>query len=201
MPLQSTYAYKEVKVKILLIILSILSSFFANLEKKTLQSDFAVTIEEGKGNVTQVSGSVTMQGTAFVFEMTGTKAAYDGKTMYIYSPETDELTLTEPDEEELVESNPLLFAKAVSEACEVTERKSDDGTKTIVTLVPEDPEYVGVAKCVLTIRTADLMPLQLEVKEGQKNTLLRLKNPKWVTIQPVFTIEPEETTFVNDLRL
>ena len=83
---------------ILLIILSILSSFFANLEKKTLQSDFAVTIEEGKGNVTQVSGSVTMQGTAFAFEMTGTKAAYDGKTMYIYSPETDELTLTEPDE-------------------------------------------------------------------------------------------------------
>ena len=45
------------------------------------------------------------------------------------------------------------------------------------------------------------MPFQLEVKEGQKNTLLRLKNPKWVTIQPVFTIEPEETTFVNDLRL
>lgn len=188
-------------MKLLLIILSILSSFFANLEKRTLQSDFAVTVEEGKGNVTQVTGSITMQGKAFAFEMTDTKAAYDGKTMYIYSPETDELTLTEPDEEELVESNPLLFAKAVSEACEVTERTSEDGTKTIVTLVPEDPEYVGVAKCVLTIRTADLMPLQLEVKEGQKNTLLRLKDPKWVSIKPVFTIEPEETTFVNDLRL
>ena len=187
-------------MKLVLIILTILSSFLTNLETKILKTDFVATVEEEAGAPISYPGSLTMQGSKFTLSISGINAAYDGKTMYIYSPETDELTLTEPDEEELVASNPLLFAKAVSEACEVTERKSEDGTKTIVTLVPEDPEYVGVAKCVLTIRTADLMPLQLEVKEGQKNTLLRLKNPKWVTIQPVFTIEPKETTFVNDLR-
>lgn len=187
-------------MKLLLIILSILSSFFANLEKKTLQSDFVVTVEEGHRGMSQYPGSITMKGKLFRFTTSGINAAYDGKTMYTYSDETEELTLTNPTEEELAETNPLVFAKAVADVCTVTETADKNGVQTTLTLIPNDPEYVGVTKFVLKIRNADLMPLQLEVRERQKTTTLKLTNPTFLQKTPKFTIEPDETTFVNDLR-
>lgn len=187
-------------MKLLMILLSILSSFFANLEQKTLQSDFSVSLQDGQQVTENYAGSITMHGQYFTFLMGDNKAAFDGKTMYVYSPETEELTLTEPTEEELIESNPLLYAKAVADVCEVSEQPSKDGTQTIVTLVPADQSQ-GVNRFILKIRNSDLMPLQLEVKEGMKTTLLRMINPAFTQTVPEFTIEPEETTFVNDLRL
>lgn len=187
-------------MKFLVIILSILSAFFANLEKKTLQSDFVVAVDEGQQGMAHYPGSVTMKGKLFTLTAAGIHAAYDGQTMYSYSEETEELTLTNPTEEELAESNPLLFAKAVADVCTVTEKANKDGSQTIITLVPEDAEQVGVDRFVLKVRNSDLMLLQLEVKEGKKVTTLKLNNPKWVSEKPTFTIEPDETTFVNDLR-
>ena len=187
-------------MKLLLIILSILSSFFANLEKKTLQSDFVVTVDEGPQGMAHYPGSITMKGKLFALTASGIHAAYDGQTMYSYSEETEELTLTNPTEEELAESNPLLFAKAVADVCTATEKASKDGSQTTITLVPEDPEVVGVDRFILKVRNGDMMPLQLEVREGKKVTTLKLSNPKYVSDRPTFTIEPDETTFVNDLR-
>lgn len=186
-------------MKVLLIILTILSSFFANLEKKTLRSDFVVTVDEGSRDKTPYPGSITMRGNLFEFTAYGIHAAYDGKTMYSYSDETEELTLTYPTEEELAETNPLLFAQAVADICTATEKTGKDSTQTIITLVPKDPTQ-GVDRFVLKIRRADLMPLQIEMREGTKTTTLRLTNPVFETKIPSFVIEPEETTFVNDLR-
>ena len=187
-------------MKLLAIILSILSAFFSNLETKTLQSDFSLRIQEDQQVPANYTGSITMRGQCFTFEMADNRAAYDGKTMYVYSEETEELTLTEPTKEELTESNPLLFAQAVVEACTVKEETDKDGVHTLITLVPEDEANIGVNRLVLKIRTSDLMPIQLDVREKSKVTTLKMTNPKFVTKTPSFTIEPEETTFVNDLR-
>ena len=186
-------------MKLLVIILSILSAFFANLEKKTLQSDFVVAVDEGQQGMAHYPGSVTMKGKLFTLTAAGIHAAYDGQTMYSYSEETEELTLTYPTEEELAETNPLLFAQAVADICTATEKTGKDSTQTIITLVPKDPTQ-GVDRFVLKIRRADLMPLQIEMREGTKTTTLRLTNPVFETKIPSFVIEPEETTFVNDLR-
>lgn len=187
-------------MKLLFIICSILSAFFTNLENKTLQSDYVVTVDEGQKGMAHYPGSITMHGRQFLLSMSGTTSAFDGKTMYSYSEETEELTLTEPTEEELIEAIPLLFAKAVADVCTVTEKTNKDGTQTTITLVPEDSKDVGVDRFILKVRNSDLMPQQIEVREGQRTTILKLNNPKFVSKTPEFTIEPEETTFVNDLR-
>ena len=186
-------------MKLLLIIVSILTSFLTNLETKTLQSDFTITVSEEVNAPMNFPGQITMQGDKFRLAMMAIEAAYDGKTMYMYSGDTDELTLTNPSDQELIESNPLLFAKAISDQCTASERTTADGQQTIITLVPND-QSMGVNRFVLKVRNADLMPLQLEIKEGQANSTLRLTNPTFITTAPSFVIEPEETTFVNDLR-
>ena len=187
------------KMRMLLIILSVLSSFLTNLESKILQSDFVATVEESADAPMTYLGSLTMQGRRFTLSMYGVEAAYDGETMYMYSAETDELTLTQPTEEELIQSNPLLFAKAVADVCTVTERTSSDGKQTTVTLVPED-QSAGILRFVLKVRNSDLMPLRIEVKETDKTSVLQLTNPSFVNTAPSFVLKPDETTFVNDLR-
>lgn len=182
----------------LLVILTILSSFLTNLENKTLQSDFTVTVSEEVNAPMNYPGAIVMSGDKFRLDMFNLEAAYDGKTMYMYSAETDELTLSNPTEQELVETNPLLYAKALVPVCNVTERTSNE--QTIITLTPKD-QSIGINRFTLRIRTADLMPLSAEIKEGKKTSTLKMKNPKFITSKQDFVLTPEKDTYVNDMRL
>lgn len=190
-----------IRMSTLLTILTILSSFLTNLETKTLQSDFTITVAEEVNAPMNYPGELSMHGSCFKVEMFNVEAAYDGKTMYMYSPETDELTLTNPTEQELLESNPLLYAKALVPVCNIVERTSQDGSQTIVTLTPKD-QSIGINRFVLKIRNSDLMPLSVEIKEGKKTSTLKMKEPKFVQgIKEAYVITPEKDTYVNDMRL
>ena len=187
-------------MKLLLIIVSILTSFLTNLETKTLQSDFTITVSEEVNAPMNFPGQITMQGDKFRLAMMAIEAAYDGKTMYMYSGDTDELTLTNPSEQELLEANPFRYAQALVDVCNVTEKASQDGKQTIITLTPKD-QSIGINRFVLHVRDADLMPLKAEIKEGKKTSSLKLKEPKFVSGAQQFVIVPEKSTFVNDMRL
>ena len=190
-----------IRMSTLLTILTILSSFLANLETQTLQSDFTITVAEEVNAPMNYPGELSMHGPCFKVEMFNIEAAYDGKTMYMYSPETDELTLTNPTEQELLESNPLLYAKALVPVCNIVERTSQDGSQTIVTLTPKD-QSIGINRFVLKIRNSDLMPLSVEIKEGKKTSTLKMKEPKFVQgAKEAYVITPEKDTYVNDMRL
>jgi len=198
---------------LLVILTTVLSTFLANLETKTMQSDFTVTVAEEVNAPMNYPGTLTMHGELFRITMFGIDAAYDGKTLYMYSAETDELTLSNPLEQELIETNPFLFAKAMADVCNVTEHTTADGMQTIITLTPQDPERLpdgtgraasaekGITKFVLRVRNTDLLPLQVEIKEGKKTSTLKLKDPKYVAPLSNYTIEATDfETFVNDLR-
>ena len=117
----------------------------------------------------------------------------------MYNPDIDELTLTNPTEQELVEANPFLYAKALVDVCNVTERATQDGKMTIITLTPKD-QSIGINRFVLKVRNSDLVPLSVEIKEGKKTTLLKMTDPKFVQQQPKYEIQPDKNTLVNDMR-
>ena len=185
-------------MKTILMILTVLGSFLANLETKTLQTDFNVTVAEAADAPMNYPGSITVSGERFVLTMFGLDAAYDGQTMYVYSAETDELTLSNPSPIELVQVNPFLFAKTMAGQCTVTEK--EEGEQTVITLTPNN-EFAEVNRFVLRVRNSDLIPLQLDIKEGTRSTTLKSTNPAFVTTLPKFEIVPEGDTFVNDMRL
>ena len=189
-------------MKLLLIILSVLSSFLANLETKTLQSDLTVTVSEEVNAPMNYPGSLTMQGRMFKLSMFSIEAAYDGKTLYMYAPDTDELTLTNPTDQELLEANPFLYAKALVPVCNVVERPvtGNPSPVTLITLTPKD-QSIGINRFVLKVRNADLMPLSLEIKEGKKTSTLKLKEPKFVLDKQDYKIVPVKDTYINDMRL
>ena len=189
-------------MKTILLIVSVLTSFLTNLETKTLHSEFTVTVSEQVNAPMNYPGELTMCGQQFRLKMFNLNAAYDGQTMYMYSPETDELTLTNPTEQELLETNPFLYAQALVPVCNVTERPvtGNPFPVTLITLTPKD-QSIGINRFVLKVRTADLLPLSVEIKEGNKTSVLKMKDPSFITGKQEYILTPDKNTFVNDMRL
>ena len=184
-------------MKLLIITLTILQSLFSTLEQKTLQSDFSITITQEQTQPMTYAGTLAMRNQKFALEFIGIEAAYDGQTLYMYSEDTEELTLSTPTEEELIQTNPFLYARALLPLCEYAEKAVGD--KTQITLTPRD-QSLGINKFVLRLVTTTLLPVSAEIHESDgKVTTLRLNNPEYKNECPKFSIEKPEA-FINDLR-
>lgn len=174
-----------------------LDTFLQTLADHTLHSDFVITISEGASQPMNYPGTITMRGDRFTLEMFDMEAAYDGKTLYVYSATTDELTLSTPTEQELMEANPFLYAQALSKVCTITEQTTAPQALTII-LTPND-QSVGIQRFTLRIEKETMLPSSIEIKEGKQLTTLRLTNPTYTTDIPSFTITKPDA-FLNDLR-
>lgn len=174
-----------------------LDTFLQTLADHTLHSDFVITISEGASQPMNYPGTITMRGDRFSLEMFDMEAAYDGKTLYVYSATTDELTLSTPTEQELMEANPFLYAQALSKVCTITEQTTAPQALTII-LTPND-QSVGIQRFTLRIEKETMLPSSIEIKEGKQLTTLRLTNPTYTTDIPSFTITKPDA-FLNDLR-
>ena len=184
-------------MKLLIITLTILQSLFSTLEQKTLQSDFSITITQEQTQPMTYAGTLAMRDQKFALEFIGIEAAYDGQTLYMYSEDTEELTLSTPTQEELIQTNPFLYARALLPLCEYAEKAVGD--KTQITLTPRD-QSLGINKFVLRLVTTTLLPVAAEIHESDgKVTTLRLNNPEYKNECPKFSIEKPEA-FINDLR-
>ena len=195
-------------MKLLLIILTVLQSLLATLEQKTLVSDFTMTYTQSPIANSQpmtYTGNLAMHGKQFSLSMFNMEAAYDGNTLYMYSDELEELSLSTPTEEELVQTNPFLYAQALLPVCQYAEKVVGD--KTQITLTPtsnsQSPianSQPPIAKFVLRVTTATLLPTMVEIHETEGPlTILRLNNARYTNETPSFIIE-KEGAFINDLR-
>ncbi|MCQ2346832.1 MAG: outer membrane lipoprotein carrier protein LolA [Paludibacteraceae bacterium] len=188
----------------MLLLLTILQSFFSTMEQKTLQSDLTVTIAEQVSQPLSYTGKLTLHGDLFLLNMMDMEAAYDGSTLYVYNTGTDELMLSTPSEEELLEANPMRYAKALQKVCNITERQSKDGLHTYITFTPKD-QSLGVQRFVLRLKhvvkadVTTLYPESIEMKEGNKTTTLQFRNPQYITAKTQFILN-KPNAFINDLR-
>ena len=105
-------------MKLLFVILTVLQSLLATLEQKTLISDFSLSIAEQQAQPITYTGDLAMHGKQFTLSMFAMDAAYDGSTLYMYSEDTEELTLSTPSEEELIQTNPFLYPQALLPICQ-----------------------------------------------------------------------------------
>ena len=187
-------------MKLLFITLTVLQSLLATLEQKTLVSEFSISIAEQPSQPITYTGDLAIRGRLFRLSMFSMDAAYDGYTLYTYSDDVEELTLSTPTDEELVQTNPFLYAQALLPVCRYAEKTVGD--KTQIPLTPNSPvNYTAViTKFVLRVTTATLLPSTVEIHEdGGKVTTLRLTNAHYTDEIPSFTIE-KDGAFINDLR-
>ena len=174
-----------------------LDTFLQTLADHTLRSDFVISISEDASQPMNYPGTITMRGDRFTLEIFDMEAAFDGKTLYVYSATTDELTLSTPTEQELMEANPFLYAQALSKVCTITEQTAAPQALTI-TLTPND-QSAGIQRFTLRIEKETMLPSSIEIKEGKQLTTLRLTNPTYTADIPSFILTKPDA-FLNDLR-
>jgi hypothetical protein len=180
-----------------LILLTVLQSLFSNLEQKTLQSNFTIAQTQVTQAATTYYGSLKMRGNKFIISMQDMDAAYDGKTLYVYSEDVEELTLTNPTKQELLETNPILYAKSLLPVCKYTEKVVGD--KTQITLTPNN-QTSGIKKFILRVTISTLLPSSIEIHETNGSiTTLQFTGAKYTTENPSFKLS-KPGAFINDLR-
>lgn len=177
----------------------VLSAFLLKTEKSTLRTEFSLTVADNASQPFTYSGTLEMRGERFLVSLFGTEAAYDGRTLYVYSEDTDELTLSAPSEDELTESNPLLFAKALQLKSSVRFSAANKNTRLhALDIIPEHKE-AGVNKIVLKIDKESLLPVEIRVYEGSQTTTVAFRNAAFSDAAPRCTISKPDA-FLNDLR-
>lgn len=186
----------------LLVLLGILTSFLGELEKSTLSSDCVLTVSSEQSQDFSYPGSVVIEGDRFALSMFDMEVAYDGQTLYMYSSDSQELTLSHPGEEELQQTNPLRFAKALVNVSRVEEKESKSGNQ-VVTLYPNDLS-AGVVRFTLVLDEAGKLPVSIEIKEVNKSSRLVFVTPHLSSVtrpspDSRFQLSKPEA-FLNDLR-
>lgn len=157
---------------LLVILTTTLASFLTGLETKTLQTDFTLTVAENATQPLNITGTITVHGEQFVLSALDYEAAYDGKTLYLWQPDTQELTLSTPSQDELLEVNPFLFAKALNDA----------GKK--VDFVLNDKQ----------------LPVRAQMTDGKTAYSLTFRNPQYITTPVKYSISAPEGAYINDVR-
>ncbi len=180
-------------------LLSILQSLFALLGQKTMSTNFTITVQENAAQPVSYTGKLDMHGEQFMLEAFGTLASFDGTTLYMYNQDANELTLSTPTRDELYQANPLLFAKAMAEACEVTEQTS--GNITTLTFLPK--ERVAIDRITMKVKyvakTEEYIPTLITLKEGLRTTTVHFRNLRYSDELNDYVLKPNGA-YINDVR-
>ena len=189
-----------------ILLLSILQALFALLGQKTMSTDFTITVQQQKSQPISYTGSMTMHGEQFLLEAFGTQASYDGSTLFVYNIDANELTLSTPTREELYEANPLLFAQAMADACDVSETTAQG--LTTITLVPKDPK-IGIDRITMKVKEAskgkgstpekEYQPTTIVLKEPNQTTTVKFTNLRYSDDLQQYVLMPQGA-FINDIR-
>lgn len=197
--------------------MEIAEQFISKIEKQLLTADYSIELLTGTQRQQVVSGKLQMLGNCFRMTILSTEAAFDGKTLYMYQKETNELTLSIPTEEELLDVNPLIFARALlrastirfaanakTTATNVKTKSNPTASAEVVTLdVLPVNKGAGIQRIVIKMRKTDLAPLEIQIREQQEQTIIRFSQPSFSHTNPstssLFQLD-YPSAWLNDLR-
>ena len=171
--------------------------FLQKMDTTTFRAQFTITIGDKASAPQAHAGRIAMRGKTFYISVFNAEAVYDGKILTVYSVESKEMTLSEPTKQELLDSNPLLYAQALKKVCKAEEKAGANQT-TVITLTPRD-QSAGIQRFILTVQNNTLLPLALEVKEGAQYTKINFRNPRFSADKPRLNMQRKGATII-DLR-
>lgn len=150
------------------------------------------------------SGTFTLKGNKFVLEMEGMKAWFDGKTQWAYMEQSNEVSITEPTEAELAQTNPMAILLGYKAKCIVRFSKTKSSQNHIVEMIPKlkNSDFIKI-EVQVNKNSGNLVSIKLTDKKNT-STLLTLTNyHKGVKLSDdvfVFNKAKFKGVTMNDLR-
>lgn len=123
--------------------------------------NFTMTTDSGP-----LHGTLTMSRNRYVLKSGGFAVWFDGTTQWVYSSTTNEVSITTPDSEELMESNPFMLLTEYATRYSLTKK----GENTVV-LTPKTKQSDGVASGTVVLGKND-RPVKLTVNFSNGSRLV-----------------------------
>ena len=183
-----------------------IEELLSSVKTNAVKTDFKLSSKEKNELVTQnVSGTFTMKGDKFVLDMPVMKAYFDGKTQWSYFTHNNEVSITEPSEKELSETNPMAILSAYKSKCNFSfSDKSKSTQNHCIEMVPKLKKNDIVKIEVQINKTTDnLVSIKLANKNGSSSLLTLTNYQKDLKIPDntfVFNSAKYKKVVINDLR-
>lgn len=183
----------------------VINKLLTTVKTTAVKTGFQLSVTEKNTLTSQpVSGTFTMKASKFVLEMNETKVWFDGKTQWAYSVGDNEVTITEPGEDELAAINPLAILSGFKTKSTVRFSKIKSTQHNVIELLPKNKkeEFVKV-EVQINKSNGNLSSIKMVDKKG-KITTLTLTNYQQVNKVNddifIFVKARYKGVTVNDLR-
>ncbi|GHT18713.1 membrane protein [Bacteroidia bacterium] len=184
----------------------IIDSFIANAKSSAIKTDFSLTVKEKNAKQGQtVKGNFTMKANKFIMTMNNMTVYFNGKTQWAYTPETEEVTITEPTSEELAETNPMaiLYSYRATSDIKFAANNSNSANYTIEMTPKTQKSNLQTITVIIDKKTGNLLSINQIEKNGNTLTLTLTNYKNKIVIADTafnFNIKQHKGVTVNDLR-
>lgn len=136
----------------------ILSDLLASVKTTAVKVNFKLTVNDKKVAEPQTTnGTFLLKGTKFVLEMEAMKVWFDGKTQWSYLQQNNEVSVTEPSEKELSETNPMAILSGFKSKCFIR----------FSSKVKSDKNYC--IEMISKVKNNDILKIDVQVNKSSGN--------------------------------
>lgn len=178
----------------------------SNLSKNAYSSRFNLEyFNAADSSTVSKIGNVDLKGRLFHIEIEDTEIKFDGKTQWNYVASDNEVTITQPSESDLRESNPMSMIEATLKSNRIVfnEKKQINGYY-VVLCYPNSPKSVEYFKITLYINVKTLLPKKIVINQRNSDKIsmsfLDLRTTKYVPKLFIFNKAEYPNVNINDLR-
>jgi len=181
----------------------IITDLLTEAKTNAIKTNFRL-ITNDKSNSQSASGTFTLKGSRFVLEMEALKAWFDGKTQWSYVAQSNEVSITEPTEKELAETNPMAILSGFKSKCSIKFSTLKSATDYCIDMTPKlKDKNISKIEVQVNKSTGNLTSIKLDNKNGSSTTLKLTNFQKGVKVSDntfVFNQSRYKGVVVNDLR-
>ena len=181
----------------------IITDLLTEAKTNAIKTNFRL-ITNDKSNSQSASGTFTLKGSRFVLEMEALKAWFDGKTQWSYVAQSNEVSITEPTEKELAETNPMAILSGFKLKCSIKFSTLKSATDYCIDMTPKlKDKNISKIEVQVNKSTGNLTSIKLDNKNGSSTTLKLTNFQKGVKVSDntfVFNQSRYKGVVVNDLR-
>lgn len=184
----------------------ILTDLLNSVKINAIRTGFKlITTEKNNPHLQTTEGTFTLKGNKFFLEMDAMKVWFNGKTQWSYVNQNNEVSITEPSEKELTETNPMAILMNFKSKCFIrfsTKNKSDKNYSIEMIPKANNSEFSKI-EIQMNKSTGNLFSIRIESKNGNNSILILSNFQKDIVVtENLFTFNQSKykNVSINDLR-
>ena len=183
----------------------LINKLLTSVKTTAIKTNFQLLVTEKNAvNSQPISGTFIMKANKFVLEMNETKVWFDGKTQWAYSLSDNEVSITEPTDDELALINPMAILASFKAKSWIRYGKAKSTSSELIELIPKNKKDDFAKVEVQFYKKTKTLEFIRLLDKKKSVTLLKLINYKNIgnVTDDTFTFKKAnyKQVQINDLR-